>query len=252
MAAEKETWEFVPETQHLLASNYEDGLESSNDSPNESSIEKPSNTRSVCTDSTTALVEQYILRQYLEYQNGLRSRSSKLVDPGVGLEKGESPNEASTPKPSTAHYVCVNFAIVLATCFLVIPLLTFIAVPNVFIVTGMRRYLETYFYPACYIATGFGELTFFILTCWHKTNTKSFRDALLSALGETAAGLGIMIGATLLTRLMYYPMVLFLALACLAWDLLGGIIGWLWGGMVVLKGAEWSWWDEMDRKWEPQ
>lgn len=172
-----------------------------------------------------------------------RSRSCSPASLEEGIEvlcetEDYVPNEATEPKSSNARYIRGNLAILLATCLLILPLLTWILVPSLFIITGQRQYIEAYFYLVHGIATLFAESAFYTFLRLESLNEgrATFREALCAAVGKIAASLGALIVLSLLARVVW-------PILRIVWILLSAI----WGGMPVFKGEGWSLWDEIDR-----
>ena len=143
---------------------------------------------------------------------------------------------ANGAKTSHARYICGNVAMLLSACLLMIPLLVFIAMPNLFIITGQRQRMEAYFNLVCFIAICLAE-TGFILLCHESRDAEraTFRDALFATVGLTAAALGIFIGAGLFARLMWYPLTYLAYAVRVVWDCFADIAMWLWGGDVYVQ-----------------
>ena len=80
-------------------------------------------------------------------------------------------------------YVAINTGILLVITTALSPLLVFIALPNLFIITGQRPRMEEYFWQAFWFGTALTDTIFFIYLCRQYRRGGTFREASTSTLG---------------------------------------------------------------------
>ena len=166
-------------------------------------------------------------------------------DPEVGAVKksDEQPPKDGEKSPTSIKarfgYVAINTGILLVITTALSPLLVFIALPNLFIITGQRPRMEEYFWQAFWFGTALTDTIFFIYLRRQYRRGGTFREASTSTLGGLALTSLVLIFMSFMIRLCW-PIVY------IAWVGLNMAVLWLWGGADIVGGYCTSWDDLRD------
>ena len=155
----------------------------------------------------------------------------------------DPPSEDSATHSSSVEtrfrYAAINTAILLATTTALSPLLVFVALPNLFIITGQRPRMEGYFWQAFWVGTALSDIIFFIYLCRQYRRGDAFRDASTSTLGGLALTCLVLIFMSFMIRVCW-PIVYIAGIG------LKTVGMWLWGGADIVGGYGMGWDDLPD------
>ena len=126
----------------------------------------------------------------------------------------------SITKWATLQYISMNLAILFGSCFAIIPLLSHLAVLNLFNLTGSQHFKEQYFDCVYLAVLGAAQAIFIYLFRTRYNGNNTVRQALLAALGMVSQMLCSLIMSSILLRLAYlfFRSVVLVLMGVVGWD----------------------------------